>query len=371
MDIVQIVASLEDRHGGPSVSVAALATALARQGETVTLASTGARTESNRTPEGLNLRVFPRDRSRKLSASSGLRDFLRDARPDVLHVHGLWLRPLHYAHGRAQELGRPLVISPRGMMNDWAWNHHRLRKALANHLVHPGAIAAARGWHATSNDEADEIRRRGITAPICVAPNGVRAPSEESLADARTYWKEQCPEAFNGRPTALFYSRFHRKKRVRELIHCWLQTAPPDWLLLVVGIPEDYSVAELAKLAGDHSAQSRIRVFDGRDAAAPYVAASLFLLPSHSENFGQVVAEALIHKVPALVTDTTPWAELSRRGFGWCVPWEEFPRSLAVALAEGPKALHEKGVAAGAWAAAEFSWDATAHRLRDFYASLA
>ena len=83
-------------------------------------------------------------------------------------------------------------------------------------------------------------------------------------------------------------------------------------------------------------AADSIQVFDGADRPAPYAVASLFLLPSHSENFGLVIVEALAAHVPALVTDTTPWSGLAAEGCGWCVPWSGYPAALAAALALRP-----------------------------------
>ena len=102
------------------------------------------------------------------------------------------------------------------MMSGWAWRHRRLRKQLAGLLVHPGAFAAAAGWHATSPEERDDIVALGFRQPVCVSPNGVPLPAEAELVAARTEWQQLCPAA-KSRPVALFYSRLHRKKRVREL----------------------------------------------------------------------------------------------------------------------------------------------------------
>jgi glycosyltransferase involved in cell wall biosynthesis len=255
------------------------------------------------------------------------------------------------------------------MMAPWAWNHHRWRKALAHRLVHPGALTDASGWHATSPAEAEDIRKLGFKQPVCVAPNGVSIPSASEIERAESHWRQACPDAFR-QPTALFYSRLHPKKRVLELIDLWLERAPADWLLLIVGIPETYGVEQLTEYVHRSLGSHRIRVFDGTATPPPYVAASVFFLPSHSENFGLVIAEALAHGLPAVVTDSTPWEALGPAGLGWCVPWELFPDALRTALAEGPDALRERGARARAWVQAEYSWDKTARTLAEFYRQL-
>ncbi len=371
MRIVHIVPSLEDRHGGPSKSVRALANALAALGDQVELLAT---VESGQ-PVALEgrdpaaIRLFPRVAPRWLSRSPELRRHLLAANADCLHHHSLWLLPLHYAHEAAARRNLPLVISPRGMMSGWAHRHRRWRKQLAEFFVHPGAFAAAAGWHATSLEEADDIRALGFRQPVCVSPNGVTLPSDAGLAAARTAWHELCP-ATRQRPVALFYSRFHRKKRLRELIDLWLSTPRGDWLLLIVGLPEDYTAADLAATVAAAGAADRIAVFDGTGRPPPYAVASLFLLPSHSENFGLVIAESLAAGVPALVTDSTPWSRLAPEASGWCVPWEDFAATLASALATSPAELQAMGRRGRAWAARDFSWERAARLLRDFYQHL-
>jgi glycosyltransferase involved in cell wall biosynthesis len=369
MELVQIVPSLEARHGGPSVSVPALSAALASLGHDVTLLATGPEKHAEQRANRLQVRVARRGFPGGICPSDGLRRDLSRLTPQAIHSHGLWLRPLHYAHQRARELGVPLVISPRGMMTPWAWNHHRWQKTLSNRLVHPGAFAGAAGWHATSQDEANDIVALGFKQPVCVAPNGIRRPSPESLVAAEAHWQRVCPEAFR-RPTALFYSRLHLKKRVLELIDLWIEHAPPDWLLLVVGIPEGYTVRELSEYVDRQEGFDRIEIHDGSDVPPPYVAASLFLLPSHSENFGLVIAEALAHGVTAVVTDTTPWQGLAQAGHGWCVPWEKYPEAMLAALTEGPERLRQRGALARDWVLEACSWEKSALVLERFYAQI-
>ena len=369
--ICHIVPSLEERHGGPSKSVRALANAAATQGTSVELLST---LEPGQPPvpagaDAAALHIFPRESPLALCRSSGLAAHLAVGSADVIHHHSLWLLTLRYARNAARRLDVPLVISPRGMLSGWAYAHRRGRKWFAQNFIHPGALEHAAGWHATSQEESDDIRARGFSQPICVSPNGVPLPDNASLMAARNAWHELCPATRN-RPVALFYSRFHRKKRVRELIDLWLSASRGDWLLLIAGVAEDYTAEELSALVHAAGAADRIVVFDGANRPPPYAVASLFLLPSHSENFGLVIAEALAAGVPALVTNTTPWSRLAVHACGWCVPWEGYGVALATALATPPDELSARGRRGRDWAAHEFSWARAASLLDAFYHQL-
>ena len=370
MKICQIVPSLELRHGGPSISVAALATAMGDAGRAVELLTTHPQTSGPRQQGTLPIHCFKRVFPRSICRSPGLNQHLQHCDATIIHHHSLWLRTLHYAATAVRtDQARRLIISPRGMMSPWAWGHHRLQKQFANAWIHPGAFESVSGWHATSAIEADDIRRLGFKQPICVAPNGVTSPNAVELAAAARHWHKACPKTAT-KPTALFYSRFHRKKRVLELIDLWLRIAPREWLLLLVGIPEEYSVSELSAYVQRHSGAERIRILSGADAPPPYAVAQLFLLPSHSENFGLVIAEAMAAGVPALVTDTTPWHSINDEGCGWCVPWEDYGATLQRALSTSTTDLAAIGTHARDWVIKEFSWARSADLLVGFYRNL-
>ena len=369
MKLCQVVPSLEEKNGGPSKSSFALSTAFARAGHEVELLTTGPDAADSRAEGWLRVRTFRRDWPQRLCPSAGLRAALGDSDAEVIHHHSLWLRTVHYAHRSAARSGAKFVVSPRGMMSTWAMRHRAWRKRFARIFVHPGALEAVNGWHATSVEEEAEIRELGFSQPICVAPNGVDRAAAAELASATAHWTEHCP-AEAQRPVALFYSRFHQKKRVLELIDLWLERGPREWLLLLVGIPQDYTPEMLENYVMRNSGAGRVQAFAGEGRPPPYAVASLFLLPSHNENFGLVIAEAMAHGVPALVTDTTPWRALNTDDRGWCVPWNDYGDALVAATAEDPHRLRERGRRACEWVLREFSWDKSAHDLAVFYQSL-
>lgn len=364
-----IVPSLEARYGGPSRSVLGLSVAMADRGNRVELLTTEPGAGSAHNDGSLEIRSFHRDWPGSICSSRTLRNHLLRVDADVVHHHSIWLRTLHYAHNAATRLGAPLVVSPRGMMDAWAWRHHHRKKSFARAVIHPGAFEAVAGWHSTSEQEAESIRALGFRQPICVAPNGVDVPSDEELARAAEHWRKIIPSSAN-RPVALFYSRFHRKKRLLELIDAWLENGPANWLLLVVGIPEEYSPAMLEDYVLRAGHVGRVKAMDGFGHPPPYAIASLFLLPSHGENFGLSIAEALASGVPALVTTSTPWSGMNANGSGWCVPWADYGAALRAAGSEDPETLRARGKVGRKWMSEAYSWGKPAGMLADFYATL-
>ena len=342
---------------------------MARSGHEVDLLTTSPTGAEDHREGSLRVRTFLRDRPRRLCPSAGLRAALRASDAEIIHHHSLWLRTVHYAHQQAKQTKAKLVLSPRGMMSPWSLQHRKWRKVFARNFVHPGAMENAAGWHATSAVEAAEIATLGFKQPTCLAPNGVDAPDDSAISKAVAHWQSACPEVAQ-RPVALFYSRLHRKKRVIELIDLWLEHGPRDWLLLIVGIPQEYTPRMLEDYVTRMSGGGRVRIFSGAHRPPPYAIASLFLLPSHSENFGMVVAEAMAHGLPVIVTDSTPWTALDGEQLGWCVAWKDFPAAIAAAVAEGAQRLALRGSNSRDWVLREFSWERAAAQLTDFYQSL-
>jgi glycosyltransferase involved in cell wall biosynthesis len=358
--------------------VPAIAAAQAALGARVGLATLTPQDESlirNSTFEISHFPATPGPLGSIFCFSPCLAGFVSSVPARVVHAHGLWLRPLHYAASAARRRGSHLVVAPRGMLEPWALAHKAWKKRLAAALLHPRALAGLAGWHATAAEEADHLRALpswlGVPSgvPACIAPNGIAAADPASAAPARAAWLAAYPQLGDKR-VALFYGRFHRKKRVAELIGLWRARPRSGWTLLVAGLPGDHSIDDLAKMAGEDPA-SPVVVADGTGLPAPYPLAELFLLPSHSENFGQAVAEALAAGVPALVTDTLPWRDLDAAGAGRCVPWADYPAALASLLDQPRRALAGIGASAREWVLERYTWESSARRLLAFYDTLA
>ncbi len=379
LDVLHVTASLDPRHGGPSRTVPALAAAQTELGAYVNLVTVGPiPADFSAHYPRLPVHAFPArpgPLGRICACASGLAEFLHKTPARALHVHGLWQRPLYHAAAAAAHHRIPLIVAPRGMLEPWALAHHTWKKRLAATFVHHRALASVSGWHATSRQEADNLTRlpswlhapsSPLPAPTCLAPNGITAPAPGSASAARAAWLAAYPQLKNTR-IALFYGRLHRKKRVAELIALWRSAPRPGWTLLLAGIPGDYTVAQLQALA-PASSISPIVVADGAALPAPYPLAELFLLPSHSENFGQAVAEALAAGLPALVTDTLPWNGLNAASAGRCVPWSDYPAALGELLAQPASALTALGTKGRAWVLENYTWKASAQNLLNFYA---
>ncbi|MFN3598020.1 MAG: glycosyltransferase [Rubricoccaceae bacterium] len=355
------VNSLAADHGGPSRSATALADAVARAGVDVHVLAgrNGAPVRPARA--ALHL-VPPASAAALLGRATAYDGALRELAPDVVHDHGLWLPSNHASARAARALGRPLVVSPRGMLSSWALAHRRWKKRLVWALFQRAHLERAALIHATADMEAEDVRRAGLRAPVAVVPNGVDIPA--SLP--------RRPPA-GPRRRALFLSRVHPKKGIPMLIEAWRREPPSGWELVVVGPDEDgHGAAVDAQAARAGIPYTRLGPADDAAKWALYRSADLFVLPTYSENFGIVVAEALAAGVPVLTTTGTPWHDLPARGCGWWVApnTDAIAAALAEATALSPERLHAMGARGAAYVEEAYGWTRIGEQMAAAYAWL-
>lgn len=349
-------------YGGPFQSVRHLAKALDRAGQEVEVrmpwSEEAARHVSAWEPVEVSVKgqigIGPLGFSLEYA-----RDLLA-AEAEVIHTHGLWLHPSWSALGWKKKFGKPHVASVRGMLEPWAWRQKAWKKRPVWWLWERRNLGTASLLHATSEQEAQSFRDRGFNIPIAVIPNGVQLPVDRE-------------EGGRGRrkvKTMLFLSRIHPKKGLPLLVEAWARVRPAGWMLWIVGPDEGGHRAELERQVmalglGDNVAFAGPLADEAKEAA--YREAALFILPTHSENFGIAVAEAMAHGLPVITTHGAPWKLLEEEHCGWWVPVsvEGIASALDDATQRSPEELSAMGARGRKVVEERFSWDGIA---RDFIA---
>lgn len=253
---------------------------------------------------------------------------LKLCQTDIYHGNGLWQMPVHVMAKDAQNKQIPYIISPHGMLEPWALNAGKWKKKLALALYQRKDLESAACIHTTAKMEAENIRKLGFKNPIAVIPNGIDL-NEFPIKNM---------QKINSKKTILFLSRIHPKKGIEILIDAWSQLnlkLKADWQVEIAGNGEKSYVEALQKEIQEKGLESEIRIVGpqyGEAKLAAYHRADLFVLPTYSENFGIVVAEALACGVPVITTKGTPWEELNKYNAGWYI--EIGVASLILALNE-------------------------------------
>ena len=291
-------------------------------------------------------------------------------RPDIVHLHCIWSPALHRCAAICRRRRIPYVIAPRGMLEPWSLEQKWLKKKIARYLYQDHDLKRAAALHATAASEAEQFRRLGFKNPIIVSPNGVNVPKEWGTGSGERGTEE-------GIRRVLFVSRMHPKKGVIELVEAWnaLTTHNPqftNWICELV-----YTVSGETEREYETKVRAKVKelglesqfIFTGalndEKKWRAYARADLFVLPTYSENFGIVVAEALWAGVPVITTKGTPWQELNERGCGWWV--DVGVESLTVALKEAMSLddvqRREMGARGHALVEEKYTWDAVVKEM--------
>ena len=356
--VVSVLPGLAKSRGGPSFSVSSLCDACAAVGVNQTLMvpepppgepeclPSCKDVSTIRVPcihwEGLNLLLSP-------SFRQTLRQHCLATRVKVLHNHGLWTQPNHAAAKVARELDLPMVVSTHGMVASWALRHKAWKKRLGYWLYQRRDLEQACVIRATAEPEALAIRELGFRQPIAIIPNGIEIPEPAQATH------EKCHRV------ALFVGRIYPVKGLLNLVKAWATVRPQNWRCIIAGPDEAGHRKEVEATVRDAGL--------GRDFAFPgavtddekgdlYRSADLFVLPSFTENFGLVVAEALACGVPVITTRGTPWESLHHHDCGWWVELgvEPLAAALKEATALSDAKRREMGQRGRDFVTATFSW---------------
>jgi glycosyltransferase involved in cell wall biosynthesis len=372
------VASVNRNVGGPAISVSRLATVLAKEGVDSILATLDYPLQGPQAlvenvhmvsePAGLLTQCL---RGWSPALQRRLMTIVHDG-VSVVHNHGLWMFPNFYARQAALTAEVPLVISPRGMLEEWSLGHSRFRKAMAWYLCERDNLKSAALFHATSEAEAGSIRALGLHQPIAVISNGIDVPDISVVPD-RKVLETRFP-GLAGKRWLLFLSRLHPKKGITELLHVWgnLASRFPEWQLIIAGPDLDGYAVTLKREAVALELGNRITftgMLVGNDKTCALANSDLFVLPTYSENFGIVIAEALAHRIPVVTTRAAPWSDLLTHNCGWWIDTGE--SALAATLLDAMQLPVDERRAMGMRGRdlmmQRYTWNQIATKMRSAY----
>ena len=236
------------------------------------------------------------------------RILLTQLQPDVVHVNCCWMPACAFTQKWAQALGYKVVLTPHGMLEPWIMaRHHWTRKLPALWFYQKAAVMKADVLHATAESEKENLLKLGYNDRIKIIANGIDVEDIEM----KSSWKRN--------KEILFLSRVHVKKGINFLLEAvaQLKEQMEGYVIRIAGEGDDIYIDELKQLTV-RLGISKLVIFEGgvygNSKWELFRQADLFILPTHSENFGIVVAEALASGTPVVTTMGTPWSELEKMG---------------------------------------------------------
>lgn len=287
---------------------------------------------------------------------------------DIVHIHALWTPVLSRIAKAARKAGVKVVWSPHGMLTPWALKNKWWKKLLGLAFYQYWSLRNADLIHVTAQSEVEDVRRLGLKNEVVVAPLGVRV--KEGVGD-----RCRCTE---DNKTLLFVSRVQRKKGLPNLLDAWArlpEEMKKDWTIRIVGPDQDNHTAELKELCEKLKIKVEVEVqFVGpkydEELDAEYRNADLFVLPTHSENFGSVVIEALARSVPVICTKEAPWKELETHKCGWWI--DDSVQALEAALKDSLSRVErgehvEMGMRGLELVKSKYDWKVIGKTLADAY----
>ena len=193
-----------------------------------------------------------------------------------------------------------------------------------------------------------------------IVPNGVDVPDVLPQRD----WLP------DGRLRLMYLGRLSPKKGIENLLHAIDRLDDSSISLTVYGAGDLAYATSLKELAERLGLLGKSVFFaghiDGEAKSAAFHTADVCVVPSHTENFCMVVAEALAHGVPVIASRGTPWAEVEKNQ---CGLWVE---NSAASLGNAIRTIRSHDLAATGlrgrrWMQSEFSWDAIAKDMFQIY----
>lgn len=381
MKVLTFITSISLKGGGPSRSVPMLVKGLAEVGVDITLMTYWSDDMNTHALDGTSakLKILRPNFSR-----SQMEEYIISEKFDVIQLQSMWDLRYHIVAKTARKHRIPYIITPRGMLEPWCLSQKKWKKKLAMALYQMKDIKRSACVFTTAEMEALHVRDLGVDVPMVVIPNGIETDGYPCRISKDKVKKQ-----------ILFLSRIHIKKGIELLIDAFDRIIKKnadmdDWTVAIVGNGEEGYIRELKRKVEDLNLRDKVKILApvfGDAKVKLYQESSIFCLPSYSENFGMVIAEAMSCGVPCITTNGTPWQLLNgevstmganldilgkNRKTGWCIDLnvDNLEKVLLEAMTMKTEALYEMGQKGNLLVQENFNYKSVARKVMQLYSWL-
>jgi len=313
MNILHTIPSLGVNSGGPPVSTTLAVKGLRAQGVDAEILTHEVSSGGENIIEKEYTHFLPPPLERKFGYSKDFRNYLEKNRKyDLYHCQGVWQYPTYITAKKARKFGKPYVITPRGMLYPQEFERSTIKKKIAMALFQKRDLQQAACIHVTCREEMEHLRDLGITTPVAVIPNPIET---KGFLDQPVNSPEKMRFGYLG--------RIHPRKKVERLLYAWdqLEGKTGDKELVIIGAGDHKYHQFLKDEAGRLQLQNVefTGFLSGQAKEDKLASLSYLVVPSNFENFGMIIAEALVRGIPVIASKGTPWQDLETYDCGWWV----------------------------------------------------
>lgn len=293
---------------------------------------------------------------------------------DIVVINGIMTYPMTTAGIISKNLNKPYVVSLRGglLPRHMAMKPKR-KKAFLKLFVRP-ILNNAAAIHATCEAEYNCAIKLGLKAPVIIVPNGTNLPPENLENPGGALSKKL--KSLSKQRLVLFMGRIEPIKGLDILLQSWADLTSEDNYknvnLMIAGPDERNYTRKLKSMTSKLGIDDKVFFYgmvDNDSKWLLYKQADIFILPSYSENFGLVVAEALASGTPVITTTSTPWEILETYNAGkWVSPEKQSLTNALRQLLDMPcEKLRAMGKEGQKMVRENYSWDIIAEKLVSVY----
>lgn len=293
---------------------------------------------------------------------------------DLIHIQSVFSFPTPVSLFYARLFNKPVLLSPRGSLGGWCLKGGSRYKFLwLKLLIEPHANRIF--WHACSEQEKCEIKALYPTANVFVIPNGINIMEFEkhNKLSKEEFIKKYTDTNVDCKQIIISMGRLHKVKGFDVLIDAFhiASKSFPSAILLIAGQDEGEkrNLLHQVRYLGLENRVFLVGQLNGQDKVDFLSNADIFVLSSHSENFGIACAEAMAAGIPVIASRNTPWSELEVYNCGkWVGNSKE---EISIAIASMLQADYkEMGKKAKKYITDKFEWKNIAILFKKAYESI-